>query len=154
MSNPSTIGSFSDLASVKANTVEKPKKLPTAPYIARITGPFKEHKSAKKGTLAMRFPIKLIGCHDENVQAQINEDEGLGKAMERDYTIDFWMTPDSLWRFTSFATAMGISDDLNLLEMGESLVASGEPFLIMGTNEPGEGDDSFFRLDNPAPLPA
>ena len=150
------LGSFSDLASIKGNTVERPKNLPDGFYITTISGPCKEHKSAKKGTLAMRFPVRLQGAQDEEVQAHIAADPKLQKALEREYFVDFWMTADSLWRFTSFCKAQGISDDLNIVEMAEALVASGNPFLLKGTNEADANDPEkvFFRIGDPVPMPA
>jgi hypothetical protein len=150
----SEFGSFSDLASVKGNTVEKPKNLPDGFYICMITGPFKEHK-AKSGNFAMRFPIKTVEAHepDETMQSAL-AGPGMDKALERDKTIDFWMSPDARWRFTSFCDSMGIDQEQDLISMAEELVASGKPFLLQGKNETDERDPTrvFFRLDNPAPL--
>lgn len=148
-------GSFSDLASVKGNEVTKPKQLPTAKYSAMITGPFKENK-AKSGNFSMRYPIKLVECLDPEVAATIAEDELLQKAMDKDYHIDFWMSPDARWRFTEFATAMGVDANLDLLSMGEQLVALGEPFMVQGTNSPNQNDpeSTFTNFDGAAPLPA
>lgn len=151
----SDFGSFSDLASIKGNTVAKPKSLPgnNTPYSVMITGPFKEHK-AKSGNFAMRFPLKIIECLEGEAADEIANDELLQKAMQRDYYIDFWMSPDARWRFTEFAKAMGVDSEQDLLSMAEDLVKMGEPFLLIGTKQDNEKDpeNPYFRLDNPAPL--
>lgn len=151
-------GSFSDLAGITANTVERPKQLPTAQYVAVITGPMKEVRSKPpKNTLGAEFPVKLQACLDESVAQNIAQDEKLQKALSKDYTITFWITADSLWRLTAFGTAMGLSDTLSITEMLEALAGLGTPFMVQGKLNPpqdGQEGDGFFRLDNPAPLPA
>jgi len=64
------------------------------------------------------------------------------------------MSPEARYRFTDFSKAMGISDDLNLLQIAEQLGTSGEPFLIEVKHEPDSRDASkvYLRFDNPAPL--
>lgn len=148
----SDFGSFSDLASVKGNTVEKPKPLPAGHYSALITGPFKEHK-AKTGNFAMRFPLKLVEAMSD-VDQEALLDDGAQKAMQRDYSIDFWMSPDARWRFTEFAKGMGISDDLNLIEMAEELAGMNEPFVVEVSISTDQNDPEkqFTRIDSPAPL--
>ena len=147
----SDFGSFSDLASVKGNEVEKPKPGPQGHYSVMITGMWKEHK-AKSGNIALRYPIKIVEPLSDVDEADL---EASGrKFMERDYTIDFWMSPDARWRFTEFAKAMGIDPNMNLLEMAEALATSGEPFVMQARHEAAQNDPEnvFFRLDNPAPL--
>lgn len=156
------LGSFADLAGIAANTVEKPKPLPAGQYIAVITGPFKEHRSSQKKTLAARFPIKLQGAMDEEIQAKIAADPALTKALNRDFSIDFWITQDSLWRITGFAEGMGISSDLTVMEQLEAFAGMGTPFMVQGTVQEPTAEalaadpnaTGFFRVDNPAPLPA
>lgn len=150
--NMADYGNFGDLASVKGNTVEKPKNLPDGHYSVIITGPFKEHK-AKTGNFAMRYPLKIVEALSD-VDAEALQDEGCQKALQRDYSVDFWMSPDARWRFTEFCKAMGIDDQQDLLSMGEELVASNTPFMMQGKNEADSNDPTkvFFRLDNPAPI--
>lgn len=147
----SELGSFSELASVKGNQVEKPKPLPEGNYSVMITGPYKEHK-AKSGNSAMRFPAKVIAPLDDVDQAAL---AAAGpKALEREFAIDFWMSPDARWRFTEFAVAMGIDPELNLLEMGSELATLGTPFQMTCKQEPAQNDPStvYARFDNPVPL--
>lgn len=154
-------GSFNDLASITANTVEKPKPLPEAHYIATITGPFKEHRSGKKQTLAAQFPVRLQGAIDEEAQALIAGDESLQKALNRDYPLNFWITNDSLWRITGFAEAMGISSDMTVMEQLEAFAGMGTPFMVKGSVQAPSAEKlaedpnatGFFSIDNPAPLP-
>lgn len=148
----SEFGSFSDLANVKGNTIEKPKPLPTGHYSVIITGPFKEHK-AKSGNFAMRFPLKIVEpLSDVDVDAL----ESAGKAREREYTIDFWMSPDARWRFTEFCKSLGISDEQDLISMAEELVSKNEPFMLECRHEQNQDkpEEVYARLDNPAPLSA
>ena len=154
--NSGDFGSFSDLASIKGNQVEKPKNLPDANYSAMITGPFKENK-AKSGNFSLRFPAKLVECLDESIAADIQADPRLQKAFGKDYHVDWWMSPDARYRFTSFCAAHGIDQELDLISMAEQLVASGAIFLVQGASQknPDKPDDEgFFNLNNPAPLPA
>lgn len=151
-STSAALGSFSDLASIKGNTVEKPKNLPDGHYSVLIKGPFKEHK-AKSGNFAMRFPLEIVEAMPD-VDAAAFADPQVAKAKEREYTIDFWMSVDARWRFTEFCKQMGIDDSLDLISMAEELVKQRNPFLVRGKNEADQNDPErvFFRLDDPAPL--
>lgn len=140
---------FSQLANTKLGDVEKPKAKPPGHYLARFSGQMKEHKSQKKGTLAMRFPVVLIGPSDD-VDAEALA--AAGGIDSKEMTVDFWMTPDSMWRFTEFAKGMGAPDSLGLLEAAEWLATEGGEFLVEGTNQTSEdGKDTYFRIQNPSP---
>ena len=154
----SELGSFADLASIKGNEVQKPKALPAVFYSAIITGPFSEHKNKAKDNFALRFPVKLVEALDDDAKVTIGNDELMSKAFQKNYTIDFWMSEAARYRFTEFAKAVGVSDELNLVEMAEEVVriCGSEPFLLQGTHSPNDKDPEspFFRLDNPAPMSA
>lgn len=141
------LGSFAELANVRVGDVEPPKALPEGHYTAQFTGPMKEHK-AKSGNLAMRFPIKLIAAGDD-VDAE--ELEIAGGLPDKEYAIDFWMSPDARFRFTDFGKAMGASDDLNLIELAGWLIEEGQPFTVEVKREQNKDDpEKFFtRIDNP-----
>lgn len=145
----SELGNFADLANVKVGEVEAPKPLPNGHYKAMFTGLMKPHK-AKSGNQAMRFPFKLVEA-GEDVDA--DELANAGGLPDKEFTYDFWMSPDARYRFTDFGKAMGHTDDLNLLELAEALATSGDPFLIEAKQEPNQNDPSkfFTRFDNPAP---
>jgi len=144
----SDFGSFADLASISGNQVEKPKPLPEGQWSVLIKGPWKEHK-AKSGNGAMRFPLSIV-----QPLSDIDADTlaAAEKATQRDYHIDFWMSPDARWRFTEFCAAMGIDQELNLLEMAEKLVESGTPFQVTAKHSTTDAGDVFCNLDNPAPI--
>jgi hypothetical protein len=140
---------FSELGQIKANQVERPKALPAGHYIAQFTGPMTQHK-AKSGNVAMRFPFKLVQATDD-----INQEElaAAGGLPDKAFTLDFWMSPDARFRFTDFACkAQGLSDDLNLIELAEALIAENKPFSIQNTPQQSENDPELWynRFDNPA----
>lgn len=146
---------WSSLANTKVGEVEKPKPIPTGHYIAALSGPMKQHK-AKSNNLAMRFPFRLQGP-TEDVDGQALADAG--GLPDKEFTIDFWMSPDARWRFTEFAKAQGASDDLSLIETAEWLVTEGnKPFLIEASHQVKQGDENkpaeeqtiYVRFDNPA----
>jgi hypothetical protein len=139
---------FSELAQVKVGEVEPPKCLPEGHYIAQITGPMKQHK-AQSGNVAMRFPFKLVGAGDDVDAGQL---ETAGGLPDKEFNMDFWMSPDARFRFTDFGKAQGASDDLNLIELAEWLVGEGnKPFLIQ--NKPRQSQDNpelfYNNFDNP-----
>lgn len=138
---------FADLAQVKVGEVERPKPVPAGHYQAVITGPMTQHK-AKSGNVAMRFPCKLVAPGDD-VDAEALD--AAGGLPDKGFNLDFWMSPDARYRFTDFTKALGISDDLNLLEAAEALVDLNEPFLIEAKQEPSERDPEavYMRYDNP-----
>lgn len=141
---------FSDLANTKLGEVEPPKNVPTGHYQAIFTGMWKEHK-AKSGNTAARFPMKLVAPGDD-VDAE--ELSAAGGIPDKNYTFDFWMSPDALYRFTDFAKAMGHSDQLGLVEALEAVATSGDPFLIEVTHQPDQNNPEkvYMRFDNPTPI--
>ena len=139
---------FSDLAQVKAADVKPPVCLPEGHYIAQFSGPMKEHK-AKSGNLAMRFPFKLLGPGEDVDAAALEQAGGIP---DKEFSLDFWMSPDARFRFTDFACkAQGLSDDLNLVELAEQLITENKPFLIQ--NKPRQSEDNpevfYNNFDNP-----
>lgn len=145
--------SFAELAQVQVGTIERPKPLPEGHYQAVITGPAKEH-IAKSKNLALRFPFKVVAA-GEDVDAEALE--AAGGLPDKEYYIDFWMSPDARWRFTEFGKAIGaVNDSMNLMEAAEAVAGCGTPFLIQAKQEMG-GDEStpadqrpvFTRFDNP-----
>lgn len=141
--------SFAELANVKVGEVERPKPIPPGHYQAQFTGPAKEHK-ARSGNLALRFPFKLIGAGDDVDQDEL---EAAGGVPDKEFNLDFWMSPDARYRFTEFAKAQGVSEDLNIIEAAEQLVAAG-PFMIQAKQEtnPENAEQVYTRFDNPAPV--
>jgi hypothetical protein len=147
-------GNFADLAQTKVADVERPKPIPEGHYLAQITGPMTQHKAAKSGNVAMRFPCKVIGAGEDVDQAEFNAartgQDGNSKDVK--FNLDFWMSPDARYRFTDFGKAQGASDDLNLIELAEWLVGDGnKPFLIQNKHRVDEqnADNVFNNFDNP-----
>ena len=141
------MSAFSELANVRLGDVERPKPLPNGHYLAQLTGPAKEHK-AKSGNLGLRFPFRLVGPGEDVDQEELAT---LGGLPEKDYTIDFWMSPDARYRFTEFAASMGAGEDMNIVEAAEYLAGCGRPFLIEAKQEPSQDDPEkvYTRFDNP-----
>ena len=140
---------FSELAQVKAADVKPPVCLPEGHYVAQFSGPMKEHK-AKSGNLAMRFPFKLLGPDDDVDAAQLEAAGGIPS--DKEFSLDFWMSPDARFRFTDFATkAQGLSNDMNLIELAEALIAENKPFLIENKPRASEDNPELFynNFDNP-----
>lgn len=144
------LANFGDLANVTANTVERPKALPAGHYIGQFTGPMKPHKAAKSGNQAMRFSFKLIAAGDDVDQGAL---EAAGGLPDKEFNLDFWMSPEARYRFTDFACGeMGLSDSMNLLELAEALIAENKPFSIQ--NKPRQDEEKpdqwYNQWDNPA----
>jgi hypothetical protein len=140
--------SFAELAQVKVDTVERPKPIPAGHYQAVIVGPAKEHK-AKSGNLALRFPFKLVGP-GEDVDADALEAAG-GLPTDKEFYLDFWMSPDARWRFTEFGKTLGGPTDVNLIELAEWIAGSVQPFLIQVKQEAAQDNPEqiYVRFDNP-----
>jgi hypothetical protein len=143
------LANFGELASVKANTVERPKALPEGHYIAQFSGPMTQHK-AKSGNIAMRFPFKLLSAGEDVDQEEVAAAGGLP---DKTYNLDFWMSPEARYRFTDFACgAQGLSDDMSLIELAEQLLAEAKPFSIQNKPQQDENDPKIWynRWDNPS----
>lgn len=142
---------FAELAQVEVGSVERPKPMPEGHYQALITGPAKEH-IAKSKNLALRFPFKLV-APGEDVDADALEE--VGGVPDKEYYLDFWMSPDARWRFTEFGKAIGaVNDEMNIIEAAEAVAGCGTPFLIQAKQEanPDNPEQIFTRFDNPTAL--
>ena len=140
---------FAELANVKVGEVERPKPTAVGHYSAQFTGPAKEHK-ARSGNVALRFPFKVTGALDD---VDADDLEACGGLPDKEFALDFWMSPDARYRFTEFAKAMGVSEELNIIEAAEALIGAG-PFQIEAKQETDSEDPNkvYTRWDNPAPL--
>lgn len=156
----SELGSFADLANVKSSEVKAPVPHPIGHYVCIIAGLMKPHK-AKSGNQAMRFPVKVLEAGSDVDAAALEEFLAAGGTLEKDITIDFWMSPDARFRYTEFCAAMDLTKgDPNLLELAERLATSNKPFTLECKHEPakdasGNDDPSkppYTRWDNPAPI--
>lgn len=141
------MGDFSDLTTVKGNQVEKPKPAPEGHYSAQFSGMFKRH-DAKSGNYSLRYPIKVV-----EPLSDVDFDQAEhGKSIEREYTIDFWMSENARWRFVEFCKAHDISDDMNIIEMAEALAAANPVFMVQAEHSILDNGDVFVNFGNPAPL--
>jgi hypothetical protein len=139
---------FADLAQVKAADVKPPVLLPEGRYTCTFSGPMKQHK-AKSGNVAMRFPFKVAAAEGDVDQGEL---EAAGGIPDKEFSYDFWMSPDARYRFTDFACkSQGLSDELNLIELAEGLISDGKPFSLQAKHEPNEDPDKppYLRWDNP-----
>lgn len=139
---------FADLAQVKAADVKPPVLLPTGHYTCQFAGPMKQHK-AKSGNVAMRYPFKVLAPGSD---VDDNDLESAGGIPDKEYALDFWMSPDARYRFTDFACkAQGLSDELNLIELAEALISENKPFTLEAKHEPNDDPDKppYLRWDNP-----
>lgn len=141
---------WGDLANTRVGDVERPPLKPAGHYTAIIKGRGEASNSKKKGTLMITFPITVQEPMDD-VDAEELADAG---GCPFDGQVTFFLTPNSLYRFTEFGKGLGASDDLNVMELAEWLADSGEPFVVEARHETSDNnpDRTFMRLDNPTPL--
>jgi len=162
----SDLGNFAELANVKASDVKRPVPVPEGHYTCLITGLMKPHK-ARSGNQAMRFPFKVVEPGTDVDPQKLADYQAAGGTFgDKEYTYDFWMSPDARFRFTEFTAAMGLGKgDPNLLELAERLATSNKPFTLQAkhewpkdeagndklVDEAGNPTVPFVRWDNPAP---
>jgi hypothetical protein len=142
---------WNDLANTRVGEVEPPKLLPAGHYAAIITGPGKVENKGQKQTLCVTYPIQLTEpLADVDAEAFASSDG----FKQGGYELNFWITPNSLFRFTEFGKALGASDDLSVPEMSEHISSSGEAFAIRVKHEPAKDNPSrvFIRLEVPIAL--
>lgn len=141
---------WNTLAQTKASDVERPPLKPVGHYQAIINGRAEQGASSKKGTLFAKFPVQVMEPLEDVDQEELASSGGC--PFKGDVT--FWLSPNALWMFTEFATGMGLSDDLSIVEQIEALASLGEPFVLEAKHEPNERnpDRPFLRLENPIPL--
>lgn len=141
---------WSDLANTKVGSVERPPIKPAGHYVAVINGRGENGQSAKKGTLFITFPIMLTEGLNDVSESELTASGGLPFNSE----LTFYLTPNSIWRFTEFGKALGASDDLNVLELAEWMADSGESFVVELNHQPNERNPErpYVRVDNPMPL--
>ena len=139
------MGIFDGLAQ-NLGEVKDPVRAPDGHYGAIIAGQFTEHK-AKSGNLALRYPVKLVEPGADIDVAELQEAGGLP---EKKFNLDFWMSPDALFRFRDFAKSMGAADSLSLPEAAEYLATCGHVFDVELKTSPNTQDPTkpgFQNLD-------
>lgn len=141
---------WNELANTRVGEVERPPLKPAGHYTAVITGRGEASNSKKKGTLMLTFPIQVQEPMDDVDAEELAAAGGANFKGE----ITFFLTPNSLYRFTEFGKGLGASDDLNIPELAEWLADSGEPFVVEARHEAAQDNPErvFMRLDNPTPL--
>lgn len=141
---------WNELANTNIADVERPPVRPAGHYSAIISGIGEQGASSKKGTLFIKFPIQVQEALEDVDAAELAASGGAN--FKSDLT--FYLTQNSLYRFTEFGKGMGASDDLNVLELAEWLASCGEPFVVEGRHEISDKnpDQTFFRTDNAIPL--
>lgn len=141
---------WNDLAQTRVGDVERPPLKPAGHYTAVISGRGEATNSPKKGTLMLTFPVQV-----QEAMQDVDADE-LQAAGGPNFKgqVTFFLTPNSLYRFTEFGKGLGASDDLNIMELAEWIASSGEAFVVEARHESSDQnpDRVFLRLDNPTPL--
>lgn len=137
---------FSELANVKVGDVKPPVLIPIGHYRCQFSGQMKPHK-AKSGNLAMRFPFKVVGATDDVDAEQL---EAAGGIPDKEYYVDFWMSPDARFRFTDFGKGMGGDENMSLTELAEHIVTSGNVFIAEAKHVPNQDADKppYLNWDN------
>lgn len=92
---------FRNLLDQEVTEVERPKPLPAGNYVMNV-GEYKFDKSSKKQTDFVQFKLTPV-----EAQADVDADElsaALGEKQLSDFgrTVDFYMTPDAMWRLDEF----------------------------------------------------
>jgi hypothetical protein len=146
------MGIFDDLANTKLNDVERPKNIPEGHYLAMFGGMWAENK-AKTGNVSARFPLRLVAPQDDVDAEELAQAGGLPAQDKQKYTFDFWLSPESLYRFTEFAKAMGVPDSMNLVEALEHVGTSGDTFVITVKHRPDPRNPENVYLDFSQPVP-
>ena len=140
---------WNSLAQTKVGEVEPPKSIPNGHYSALITGAGKVDNVGQNKTLAITFPIRLNEPMTDVDSEEFAASDGFNS---KGYELTFYLTPNSLYRFTEFGRALGASEDMSIPEMAEYLATSGEEFVVevgRGTSKKGR---EFMTIDNPIPL--
>lgn len=144
---------LNDLKNVRVGEVEKPKPLPEGFYLARISGAFTTRK-AKSGNMALVFPFTLVEPHAE-VDPEALEVAG-GVKPDTTRKLEFWTSPDALYRFTDFVSAVsgGASTDMNIIEAANWLSEEKAQFIIQVKHDQDENDHEkvYARFDNPVAI--
>lgn len=95
---------LSALLAQKADTIEKPKPLPTGHY-GWMVGSFEPVTSSKKGTPGIEFQVTPYEAKDDVDQDELAKVKDPFKKARR---LTFWLTEDSLFMLTSFFEKLGL----------------------------------------------
>jgi hypothetical protein len=95
---------FEDILDTQADTVEKPKPMPQGSYVGLIVS-HELGKSAKKQTPYVRYMVRPVEPMDD-VDTELLEE--VTNWQQKTLRLDFYLTPDSLFRLTNFFEQLGI----------------------------------------------
>lgn len=93
---------FSNLLDQKAGDVKRPPKKPPGTYHGVISG-YKFDKSSQKQTPFVRFTLNSVTPGEDVDPSMLVDDEQKPIELAKWHpTVDFFITPDALWRLTEF----------------------------------------------------
>ena len=100
---------FDDILNTQLDEVEKPKPIPVGTYTVRISAeaPKLEAVGEKQSPKLTIEAIPLIAGEDVDTELLAL----VPQWNERKLRLDFFLTPDSQWRFKEFAQHCGINTD-------------------------------------------
>jgi hypothetical protein len=131
---------WGDLASTRVGEIEPPKGIPDGHYSGIITGAGKIDNVGQNKTLLIEFPMRLNEPLSDVDEEAFAESDGFDKD---GYSLGFYLTPKSLYRFTEFGKAMGGSDDMSIPELAEYLASCGNEFCVTASHGVSKKGRSF-----------
>ncbi len=103
---------LSHLLGKKQTEVEKPKPFPVG-HFRFVINSFGIVESSKKKTPGIEHIVRMVDPMDD-----VDEDElaQVKNPKERNIKLTFYLTEDSLWRYTEFLETLGIHDEDKTIE--------------------------------------
>lgn len=130
---------FADLLKQPADSFKKPPCLPSGTYHGMVA----KHefgKSRDKQTPFVRFHLQLLAAGDA-IDPELLTGIDIAK---RSQWRDYYITPDSLWRLTTFLKSIGISTEGRSLN--ETIPeAQGQRVLVHLTQKPNAAGTDFYN---------
>lgn len=92
------------LGNAKVGEIERPKPLPIGDYAVLIKGVEYGETNGEKKTPYARFALEVVQPLDSVSEGDIELAGGLSKITGKKLKVDFFLTPDSLFRLQDFIT--------------------------------------------------
>lgn len=136
---------FSNLLDQNVGDVKRPPKKPPGTYHGTI-GEYKFDKSSQKQTPFVRFTINNVTPGEDVDPSLLVDDEG--KPIELNKwrpTVDFFITPDALWRLTEFMEGFKLQNTAGRKINEQLPELRGLPVTFTVVLKPTQDNSDFFN---------
>lgn len=134
---------FASILDESPTEISRPKPLPVGTYLC-VVQPSEEGKSQRQGTPYVRFPLRPVAALDDVSEEDLELAGGLEGKLLR---IDYWLTPDAIYRLDEFHEHCGIDISTPVSRRVRNSEAVNSQVLAVVRHRADNNDDTKIYTD-------